>query len=155
MFWSIALSFIVGSTATIIATPQAIFYFWPDWIALIVVYWALMAPDRIGPWVGFAFGTLLEVLFVRDFGVLGFGFAMLAFAVNRTHLQLQVLSIGPQMVVVGLFIAVFKLMTGWLYGLTGDFAMTSEYWYSIIGCVLAWPFVFILLQELRSPTRAA
>jgi rod shape-determining protein MreD len=155
LFWSIALCFIVGYTLTIIPTPQAIFYFWPDWIALIVVYWALMVPDRIGPWVGFVFGTLLEVLFVRDFGVLGFGLAMLAFAVNRTHLQLQVLSIGPQTVVVGLFIAVFKLIAGWLYGLTSDFAMTSEYWYSFIGCVLAWPFVFILLQELRSPTRAA
>ena len=71
LFWSIALSFIVGYTLTTIPTPQAIFYFWPDWIALIVVYWALMAPDRIGPWVGFVFGTLLEVLFVRDFGVLG------------------------------------------------------------------------------------
>ena len=114
-----------------------------------------MAPDRVGPWVGFVFGTLLEVLFVRDFGVLGFGYAMLAFAVNRTHLQLQVISIGPQMVVVGLLIAVFKLIIGWLYGLTSDFTMTSEYWYSLIGCVLAWPFVFILLQELRSPTRAA
>ena len=155
LFWSIALSFIVGYTLTTIPTPQAIFYFWPDWIALIVVYWALMAPDRVGPWVGFVFGTLLEVLFVRDFGVLGFGYAMLAFAVNRTHLQLQVISIGPQMVVVGLLIAVFKLIIGWLYGLTSDFTMTSEYRYSLIGCVLAWPFVFILLQELRSPTRAA
>jgi rod shape-determining protein MreD len=155
LFWSIALSSIVALTLTIIPTPQAIFYFWPDWMALIVVYWALMVPDRIGPWVGFAIGTLLEVLFVRNFGVLGFGLAMLAFTVNRAHLQLQVLPIGPQMVVVGLFIGLFKLTTGWLYGLTSDFTITTEYWYSLIGCMLAWPFVFILLQELSRPTRTA
>ena len=153
LFWTISLSSIVALTLTIIPTPQAVFYFWPDWMALIVVYWALMVPDRIGPWVGFAIGTLLEVLFVRNFGVLGFGLAMLAFTVNRGHLQLQVLSVCPQMVVVGLLIGVFKLTTGWLYGLTSDFTITTEYWYSLIGCMLAWPFVFILLQELRRSTR--
>lgn len=153
LFWTIALSCIIALTLTIIPTPQTIFYFWPDWMALIVVYWALMVPERIGPWVGFVIGTLLEVLFVRNFGVLGFGLAMLAFAVNRGHLQLRALSIAPQMVVVGLLIGLFKLTTGWLYGLTGDFTITTEYWYSLIGCILAWPFLFILLQELRRSAR--
>jgi len=155
LFWAILVSSIVALTLTILPLPQWLFYFWPDWMALIVVYWALTTPDRIGPWVGFAIGTVLEVVFVRNFGVLGFGMAMLAFTVNRGHLQLQVLSIGPQMLVIGLLIGVFKLVTGWLYGLTSDFRISTDYWYSIVGCVVAWPFVFILLQELRRLLRVS
>ena len=153
LFWAISLSSFMALVLTILPLPQWVFYFWPDWMALVVVYWALSVPQRVGPWVGFAIGTLLEVLFVRKFGVLGLGMAILAFTVNRTHLQLRALSVWQQMIVVGLFIGFFKLVTGWLYGLITGFTITREYWYSLLGCILFWPFVFILLQEFRRAAR--
>jgi len=126
---------------------------WPDWIALVIVYWALSAPDRVGPLIGFLIGTLLEVLFVRPFGIVGFGLATLAFVVNRTNLQLRVLSVWQQTLVVGLFVAFFKLLTGWLNGMVTDFTITIDYWYSIVGDMLVWPFIYILLQEVRRKAR--
>jgi rod shape-determining protein MreD len=133
----------------VIQLPVWIFYFWPDWIALGLVYWCLFHADRVGPLVGFVIGTLLEVLFVRKFGVQGLGLAILALIVNRTSQQLKVLSIWQQMLVIGFYIAAFKLITGWLYGIVSDFSITQEYWYSIIGDMVIWPFVAILLNELR------
>ncbi len=153
LIWVILLSSFIALVLTILPLPQSIFYFWPDWMALIVIYWSLTVPDRIGPWVGFAIGTVLDVLFVRNFGVLGFSMAVLAFSTNRASLQLRALSIWQQALLVGVFIAVFKLITGWLYGLSSDFTITSEYWYSLVGDLIFWPFVFILLQELRRVTR--
>jgi len=129
--------------------PPSLFYFWPDWIVLVVIFWSLTQPDRIGPFIGFIIGTLLEVLFVRNFGVLGLGLATLAFLVNSTHQQLRVLSAWQQMIIVGLFVGVFKLITGWFSGLVSDFVITTEYWYSLFGDILVWPFISILLFELR------
>jgi rod shape-determining protein MreD len=153
LFLVICLSSFIALTLTVIPLPQWVFYFRPDWMALVVVYWALTVPDRVGPWIGFAIGTVLEVLFVRNFGVLGFGMAILAFMVNRASLQLRVLSFWQQMLVVGIFVGIFKLVTGWLYGLIADFTITGEYWYSLLGSMLTWPFIFILLQELRRSAR--
>lgn len=144
-----ALAFVL----TVVQLPGWLFYFWPDWIALIVVYWALVVPKRIGPFVGFIIGTLVEVLFVRKFGVLGLGLATLAFIVNSTSQQLRVLSIWQQMVLIGVFVGIFKLLTGWLSGLVAGFTITPEYWYSLLGSVLIWPFAFILLEELRRAVR--
>ena len=136
-----------------IVQVDAIFFYWPDWIALVVIYWALVAPEEVGPFVAFILGTLLEVLFVRNFGVLGFGLASMAFVVNRAHQQLRVLSLWQQTIFIGLLVGIFKLVTGWLYGMITDFIITREYFYSLIGTMLVWPFVFILLQELRSRAR--
>ena len=133
--------------------PSWLFHFWPDWIAIVVVYWALATPNRIGPFVGFIIGTLLEVLFVRKFGVLGFGLATLAFVINTTSQQLRALSIWQQTLSVAGLIGFFKLLTGWLYGLIVGFTITSEYWYSLVGSLLIWPFAFILLEELRRAVR--
>jgi len=153
LFWAVLLSSFLALVLTVVQLPQWLFYFWPDWIALIVVYWSLMVPERVGPLVGFIIGTMLEVLFVRKFGVLGLGLATLAFIVNSMHQQLRALSVWQQMVLVGLFIGVFKLLTGWLQGLVSDFTITGEYWYSILGSILVWPFMFILLEELRRKAR--
>jgi rod shape-determining protein MreD len=153
LFWAVAFSSFVALVLMVISLPQWIFYFWPDWIALIIVYWALHAPDRFGPFIGFVIGLLLEVLFVRKFGVQGLGLATLAFIVNSTHQQLRVLSMWQQTLLVVLFIGVFKLITGWLYGMVADFTITREYWYSLVGCMVAWPFVYILLEELRRIAR--
>lgn len=149
LFWAVVISSILALILMVIQLPQWLFYFWPDWIALVVVYWALYAPDRFGPFVGFVIGLLLEVLFVRKFGVEGLGLATLAFIVNSSHQQLRVLSLWQQTILVGVFVGIFKLITGWLYGMVADFTITREYWYSILGCMLVWPFVFILMQELR------
>lgn len=149
LFWAVVISTFIALVLMLIALPDSLFYFWPDWIALVVIFWALYQPIRFGPVCGFIIGTLLEVLFVRNFGVLGLGLASLAFFVNSTHQQLKVLSPWQQMFIIGFFIAVFKLITGWLSGLVSDFQTNSEYWYSLLGDVLVWPFVTILLHELR------
>ena len=149
----VAISAFVALVLTVVQLPGWLFYFWPDWIAIVVAYWALIAPKKIGPFIGFIIGTLLEVLFVRKFGILGFGLATLAFIVNSTSQQLRALSIWQQMLSIGVFISLFKLLTGWLSGLVSGFTITTEYWYSLFGSVLIWPFAYILLEELRRSVR--
>lgn len=153
VFWAVSLSVFVALVLTALPAPEVLFNFWPDWVALVLFYWALMMPERVGPWVGFLVGTLMEALFVKSFGVLGLGFATLLFVINGVHLQLRVLSVWQQMIVVTLFIGIFKLVTGWLYGLIEGFALSGEYFYSLLGCMVIWPFLFILMQELRRLAR--
>jgi len=153
LFVGVSFSAFVALVLTVVQLPPWLFYFWPEWIAIVLIYWALIAPKRIGPFAGFVIGTLLEVLFVRKFGVLGFGFATLAFMVNSASQQLRALSIWQQMLSVGLFVSIFKLLIGWLSGLVAGFTITTDYWYSIIGSVLIWPFAYILLEELRRAVR--
>jgi len=148
-FWAVVISTFIALVLKLIELPQSVFYFWPDWIVIVVVFWALHQPDRFGPVSGFIIGTLLEVLFVRNFGVLGLGLACLAFTVNSAHQQLRALSPWQQMFIIGFFVGVFKLITGWFLGLVSDFVITTEYWYSLLGDILIWPFATILLHELR------
>lgn len=152
-YLAVAVSSLLAFVLTVIQLPQWLFYFWPDWIAMVVVYWAMTSPDRFGPFIGFCMGLLLEVLFVRNFGVQGLGLAVLAFTVNSAHQQLKVLSVWQQTLLVAMFIGVYKLITGWLYGLIVDFTITAEYSYSLLGCILVWPFVKILMDELRRIAR--
>ena len=153
VFWAVSFSMLVALALVIVTLPQWVFYFWPDWVALVIVYWALYTSEKVGPLVGFIVGIVLEVLFVRHFGVEALGLATLAFVVNYSSRQLRVLSIWQQTIVIAMFVAFFKLFTGWLFGLVDQFTITIEYWYSSLGNVLVWPFISILLHELRRKMR--
>ena len=153
LLFAVFISVFIAFVLTVVHLPNWLFYFWPEWIVIVVAYWGLVAPKRFGPIAGFIIGTLLEVLFVRKFGVLGLGLGTVTFLVNSISLQLRALSIWQQMISIGFLIALFKLLTGWLSGLVSAYTITTEYWYSIVGTVLIWPFAFILLEELRRVMR--
>lgn len=153
VFTLFLISSFVALVLMLLPLPQWLFYFWPDWIALVIFYWALAVPNRINALAGFFMGLAMEVLLLRNFGVFGFGYAILAFVVNRSHQQLRMLSLWQQMIIVGLLLALVKLITGWLYGMVSDFVITMSYLYSIVGNMLVWPFVFILLSELQRSGR--
>lgn len=149
----VGISALVALVLTVVQLPGWMYNFWPEWMTLVVIYWALIKPEQVGPFTAFVIGTLLEVLFVRKFGVLGLGLATVAFLVNSANQQLRVLSVWQQMFIVGTLVAVFKLLTGWLYGIVADYTITREFWYPILGSILIWPFVLILMEELRRRLR--
>ena len=92
----VAISAIAALILTVVQLPDWLFHFWPDWIAMVVIYWALQKPQHIGPFSAFIVGTLLEVLFVRKFGVLGLGLATLAFISNSSNQQIRIMTVWQQ-----------------------------------------------------------
>ncbi len=153
IYFLFAFTCFVAFTLMLVQVPDWLASFWPDWMALILVYWALYTPSRVGPITGFVVGTMLEVLFAKTFGVLSLGMAALAFMVNLSHLQLRVTSRWQQVFLVVLFVAIFKLVNLWLEGMVDGAKITASDWYSLLGNFLIWPFVNIALDELRRAFR--
>jgi rod shape-determining protein MreD len=137
----------------VVPLPRWLFYFWPDWVGLVLAYWALMFPQQTTPFRVLLVALCAEVLFVKNFGVLGIGLVPAIFFIASISQQMKAMSIWTQVVIVAVAMALSKLIAGWVSGLVGDFEITLEYWYSIIGDVLIWPFLYIALNELRRVTR--
>jgi len=149
IYWAFSISCFVAFTLTLVQVPDWLSSFWPDWIALVIVYWSLLVPSRIGPLAGFIIGTMLEVLFAKTFGVLSAGLATLAFLVNISHLQLRVTSRWQQIFLVVFLVAIYKLVNLWFEGMVDGAKITAQDWLSLIGDLMIWPFINIVLDELR------
>lgn len=143
------LSVFVALVMMLLPVPRWLFYFWPDWMALVMLYWAMTHPHRVGPLIALLISLLLEVLFVSHFGVIGAGLVVVVFIVNRIHAQLRAMSVWQQAIVMAFLVGLFKLLTGWLTGMVSDFIISVEYWYSLMSSFLIWPFLVILLNMLK------
>ena len=119
----------------------------------MMVVWALQAPQKVTPLTAFIVGTMLEVLTAKTFGVVSIGLATLVFLVNLSYLQLRVLSSWQQVFLVVVLVAFSNLINLWLEGLVGGNKISVEDWYSIVGNIVVWPFINILLNEVRRAFR--
>jgi len=153
VFWVICATLLVALILMIVSLPRWLFYFWPDWVGLVLAYWALTYPKEITPFRVLLVAVIAEVLFVKNFGVIGIGLVPAIFLISSFSQQMKAMSMWMQILLVAIAMTLSKIITGWVSGLIGDFDITLEYWYSIIGDMVIWPFLYIGLNELRRALR--
>ena len=59
--WVIILTFVISFVLTIMPMPQIAIHLRPEWSALVLLYWCMALPQRIGVGTGWIVGLLLDV----------------------------------------------------------------------------------------------
>jgi rod shape-determining protein MreD len=59
--WVIVVSFLLAFWLSEIPLPGGLDRFRPDWVAMVLIYWGMALPHRIGIGVGWGVGLLLDV----------------------------------------------------------------------------------------------
>jgi len=151
--WVVVASFVVAACLNIFPTGLPGGYFQPDWVALVLIYWCLWEPERIGAGAGWASGLLLDVL---DYAVLGkhaLAKTVCGFAANRISLRLRVYPVWQQCIGVGILVAIDTLVVALVLLVLERPTMSLGRWLTPFASMLMWPLVLVALQR-RSSNRS-
>ena len=145
----ILVSFIVALGLTIMPLPDALELVRPEWIIMVLVYWVMALPDRIGVGIAWIAGLLLDV--VRDalLGQYALTLALIAFIIISLHQRLRVFPLWQQALAIALLVILQYILVFWIKGLTGEL---PEFWKMQIPAaspVIFWPPVFLVLRQVR------
>ena len=83
----VVLSLIVALALTMLPLPPALDIIRPDWLALIVIFWALSVPRSYGVGIAFLVGIVLDVSQGTLIGQHALGLTVIAYITVRFHLQ--------------------------------------------------------------------
>ncbi len=125
----------------------------PYWLALVVVYWVIEAPDRFG--LGFAFlaGVLADLCFGTVLGEQALRLTVMAFIVQRFRAQLRFFPLSQQALAIAGLLLNDRVIVGLLHLALGEPQPQFAAWWSpVVGMVL-WAPVFLLLDRLRLGSR--
>lgn len=121
----------------------------PDWLGLMLVYWCVVTPQRVGVFHGFALGILLDLIEGSPLGQNALMLSLLAFLCALVYQRLRAYSLVQQAVLILVLLGIVQLLEQWLMTLFGPFAIHLAFLLpSLIGAVL-WPWLFTMLQALR------
>lgn len=147
--WVIPLSFLVALMLTLIPMPDWAAPFRPEWLGMTVIYWCLALPRRVGTGYAFVLGLLLDVAKGALMGQHALGLTVVAYLTLRLHQRIRVFPLWQQALSVGAMLAIHLLIVLWVYGATGQAPNSALYWAPLSTSVLLWPWVFILLRDIR------
>ena len=122
----------------------------PDFVALVVLYWCIEEPRKIGFLSAWSLGLLMDVAEGSLLGQHAFAYSILAYAGIALHRRVQRFSMAPQIFHVIPLLLLTDLVTLVVRGLAGgDFPGYVYFLSSLTGGAL-WP---ALSQLLKLPQR--
>lgn len=146
---AIVLSFIVALMLTALPMPAWAALWRPAWVALVLIYWCMAAPGSTGVVMGGVLGLFVDVLAGTLLGQHVLALAVVAFVAHRFHRQVRVLPIWQQSVSVFGLVFVYQALILWTNGIQGMPVSAAAYWSSPLVSMLLWPWVFIVLRDVR------
>lgn len=155
-WWLVPGSLIVSLMLVMVPLPEAAEPFRPDWVTMVVLYWAIALPPRFGlalPWIA---GLLLDVTRGALLGQNALGVVLVAAFAIREHQRLRQFPIAQQAVVVTVLLLIKQALVLWISGMAGRAPDTLWlYFASPLLALVFWPVVFVLLRDLRRRYQAA
>ncbi len=138
----------------IIPLPSLISAFRPDWVVLVVIYWSLMTPGRLGLFSAFFLGLLLDTLSGALLGQHALALLVVSYVVQRFHLRIRVFPIWQMSMTVLALLAIYQFLLFWVDGVAGRTVTTAERWAPVMIGAALWPFLLLLLENIREDVSA-
>jgi rod shape-determining protein MreD len=152
---ALASTFLAAIVLSIMPGPTWAEPFRPDWVGLVLIYWVIATPNRVGVGTGFVLGFVMDILYGALLGSNALVKSLLAFLAHRLHLRLRMFPRWQQAVAVMLLLALDQLLVLWIRGAAGRAPETFFYWTpSVVGMVI-WPWLFVILRDVRRRAKIA
>lgn len=149
----IFLSLTVALLLTIVPLPEDLRLLRPDWVLLVLIYWAMALPHRVGVGIGWIMGLINDVLTGMLLGQHALAYCLVIFLTLKLHQRLRLYPLWQQAQSVLVLLALGQLLLLWINGMIGRPIHTWLYWApSLLGALL-WPVLFVLLRGLRRAFR--
>lgn len=147
--WIIWTSFIAALMLTMLPLPRWADLFRPEWVALVLIYWCLALPERVGVGIGWGMGILVDVVKGTLLGQNALALAVVAYLTLRLHQRIRVYPLWQQALFVLVLVALDQMLVLWVKGIIGRPPGTWLYWLPSFTSMLLWPWVFLILRDMR------
>ena len=150
----VILTYMVGLMLTIMPLPASLEAFRPDWLAMLVIFWAMRLPRTWSVGTAWLIGIILDVTHGTLLGQHALALAFVAFITVRFHLLMRVFPMPQLTASVLPILGIYQFLLFWVNGVAGVNAPANVYWGPVISGTLLWPLVMTLLSGMRFRTRA-
>lgn len=149
----IAATFLCSFILSQLPFPRVLDWVRPEWVALVLIYWVLILPHRVGVGTAFVVGIALDLIKGSLLGLSALSLVTIAYVTYLLHRRILMYPLWQQGFLVLVLVGINQLIFHWMQvmvGMTGDnllFLLPS-----VVSAVL-WPWCFIVLDGIRQVFR--
>ena len=147
--WVLPVSLLLALLLGVVPLPDWLQPLRPYWLALVLAYWLLEVPDRVGLGVAFGLGLLADLAFGGLLGEQALRLVVLAFIMERFRPRLRFFPMSQQALTLGVLLLNDRVISGVVHVVMGVPQPAPAYWLAPLLSMLLWPPLHLLLDSLR------
>lgn len=147
--WSITLTLLIAYVLSILPLPATVAMFQPEWVLIVLIYWAIALPHRIGIGIAWFSGLLLDVIRDSLLGQYALTMALVIFIVSKIYQRLRNFPIWQQSVSIFLLILFHTGLAAWIKALSGAPVTIWMIFLPALISALVWPAAYFVLRMIR------
>ena len=145
----VIVTIIVSLMLMVVPLPDWAEPFRPDWVALTLIYWAMIMPRTWSVGIAWFVGIILDVAQGTILGQHALALCFIVFVTVRLHLLIRVFPMQQLTATVFAILALYQFILFWINGAAGVDVDAVSYWGPVITGTLFWPVVATLLRGVR------
>ncbi len=148
-FVRIFVTLILAMCLRILFLPESLAIFNPDWVLLVLIYWSLALPERVGISYAWFFGILTDVLMGRFLGQYALSYSLIVYLILIWHRQLRQYPLLQQSVFVFGCLLISQLLLFWFENLKVPAQLHGAFWLPVLSGTASWFVVYHVMRFVR------
>lgn len=145
----VIISVIVALMLTMMPLPDWLQAFRPDWVALVVVFWAISVPRSYSVGAAWIVGIVVDVTQGTLLGQHALTLCAITYIAVKFHLLMRVFPLLQLTATIFALLALYQFLLFWINGVAGVNAPSISYWGPVLSGSLLWPWFYTLMSGVR------
>jgi rod shape-determining protein MreD len=146
------VSVVIGLILSVLPLPHWLSILRPDFLVIVVLYWAIMVPRAGGLTLAFLAGLALDAAKGIVLGQHALALSLATYLAIKLHLRIRVFPIWHQALTVLMLLAVYQFVLFWIDGATGNRVTDFARWLPVFTGAALWPVFAGLLGNAYQRT---
>ena len=149
----IAITIVLAMVLAVLPMPDVVpielGFLRPDWVAMVLVYWIIALPHRLGIVIAWIVGLLMDILLGNLLGQHAVAYVVIAYISVSLYQRLRMFTVWQQAIILFAILGLNQLINFWSESVAGLAEWTL--WYllpALVGAFL-WPWIFMSLRFVR------
>ena len=154
-WWASTLSLVLTLALVAVPLPDSVAPLRPDWVAVVLLYWSLMAPRHFSLLTAFWMGIALDTLSGALLGQNALALLVVVYLAEKFHLRLRVFPLSQLAITVFVLLGLYEFILFWIDGMAGRSVPLVERWVPPLTGTLVWVLLYMMFdrREREAPAR--
>ncbi len=149
----IIVTLLAGMVLAVVPLPESVppqlSFLRPDWVVMILVYWLIALPHRVGIVSAWITGIAMDVLLGSLLGQHALTYVVIAYIALNLYQRLRMFTVWQQALVLFALLGLNQLIGFWVENIASDADWSMWYLMPALSGAFLWPWVFLFLRSLR------
>jgi rod shape-determining protein MreD len=142
----VPLTLVVAFILTLLPMPGWAVWLRPAWVLMVLIYWAMVMPDRVNVGSAWITGIFLDALEGTLLGEHALALTVIIYFVVRMSSRLCMFSLVQQGLIIFFLVLFYQFILFCIQGFLGVLPNSWFFWASSFTSMLLWPWVYSILR---------